>query len=55
MYYVLDREMVAEKEEFVLWRVHGQILVPSPPPTMNSWTWHMNYYYRMFLTDLSVN
>ena len=33
------------------WRANGQILVPSPPPSMNSWTWHMHYYYRMFLTD----
>ena len=30
MYYVLDREVVVEKEEFVVWRANGWIL--SPPP-----------------------
>ena len=42
MYYVLDREVVAEKEEFVVWRANGQILVFSPPPSMNNWTQHMH-------------
>ena len=32
MCYVLDREVVTEKEGFALWRVNGRILVPSPPP-----------------------
>ena len=29
MYYVLNREVMAEKEGFVVWRANGQILVPS--------------------------
>ncbi len=49
--YVLDREVVAEKEGFVVCRANGRILVPSPPSSMNSWTQHMNYYYHIFLTD----
>ena len=52
MYYVLDRELVADKEGVVVWRANGQILVPSPPPSMNSWTQHMHHYYHIFLTDL---
>ena len=55
MYYVLGREVVGEKEEFVVWRANGRILVPFPPPSMNSWTQQMHYYYHIFLTDLSVN
>ena len=31
MCYVLDREMVAEKEGFVVWRANGRKLVPSFP------------------------
>ena len=55
MHYVLDREVVAEKEGFVVWRVNGRILVPSPPPpSINSSTQHMHYYYHIFLTDLLV-
>ena len=27
---------------------NGQILVPSPPPSLNSWTQHM-HYYNIFL------
>ena len=33
MYYVLDREVMAEKEGFVLRRTNGQTLfLPLPPP-----------------------
>ena len=32
MYYVLDKEVLAEKEIFVVQRANGRILVPSPPP-----------------------
>ena len=32
MCYVLDREVVAEKEGFVVWRANGRILVPPLPP-----------------------
>ena len=32
MYYVLDREVVAKKVGFVVWRANGQILFLSPPP-----------------------
>ena len=39
--YVLDREVVAEKEGFVVWGANGWILVPSP--SVNSWTQHMHY------------
>ena len=48
---------MAEKEEFVVWggAANGQILVPSPPPSMNSWIQHMHYYYHIFQTDLFVN
>ena len=31
MYYVLDREVVTEKERFVVWSANSQILVPSSP------------------------
>ena len=55
MYFVLDREVLAEKERFVEWTANGQILVHSPLPSMNSWTQHMHYYYPIFLTDLFVN
>ena len=49
---VLDREVGAEKEGFVLCRANGWNLVPSPPPpSMNSWTQHIHYYYHIFLTD----
>ena len=49
MYYVLDREVMAEKEGFIVWRANRQILVPSPPPSMDSWIQHMHYYYHIFL------
>ena len=29
----LDREVVAEKDGFVVWRANGRSLVPSPPPS----------------------
>ena len=51
----IDREVVAEEKGFVIWRANGWILVPSPPPTINSWTQHMHYYNHIFLTDLFVN
>ena len=31
MYYVWDREVLAEKEGFVVWRLNGWILVSSLP------------------------
>ena len=46
---VLDREVGAEKEGFVVLTANGWILVP--PPSMNSWTKHIHYYYHIFLTD----
>ena len=49
----IESEVMAEKEGF--WRANGHILVPTPTPIMNSWTQQMNYYYHIFLTDLSVN
>ena len=40
-----------------LW--HGELMdgfwSPPLPPSMNSWTQHMHYYYHVFLTDLFVN
>ena len=30
----LDREVVAEKEGFVVWRDKGRILFPPPPPLL---------------------
>ena len=30
MYYVLDREVVAEKEGFDVWRANGHIFVSTP-------------------------
>ena len=32
MYYVLDREVVAEKEGFVVWRVMDGFWSPPLPP-----------------------
>ena len=32
MYSVLNREVVPEKEGFVVWGANGRILVPSSPP-----------------------
>ena len=32
MYYVLDREVVVEKEGFIAWKANGRILVPPLPP-----------------------
>ena len=57
MYYVLDRDVVAEKKGFVIWRAEGWILPPPPPSPMNSWTEYMHYYYyyHIFLTHLFVN
>ena len=34
---VLDREMVAGKDGFVVWEANGWILVLSLVPSMNSW------------------
>ena len=53
MYYVLDREVMAEKEGFVVWKDIGQIWVPSPIPSMNSWI-QLMHYYHIFHTDLFV-
>ena len=55
MYYVLDMELMAEKEGFVVWRANGWILVPSGSPSVKIWTQHMHYFYHIFLTDLFVN
>ena len=53
---VLDMGVAAEKEGSVVWIANGRISVPSPPPSMNSWTQHMqHYYYHIFLKDLFVN
>ena len=54
MSYVLDKEVVVERERFVVWRANGRIWVPSPPSSINSWTQHMHYYYHVFLTYLFV-
>ena len=43
MYNVLDRQVVAEKEGFVVWRANGPTLVPSPVPSMSSWTPYIHY------------
>ncbi len=52
MNVLLDREVVAGKEGFVLWRANGwRILVSYPRPSMNSWMQHVHYYYHIFLTD----
>ena len=51
MCYELDKEVVSEKEGFVVWRANGRILVSSPPPSINIWTQHMHYYYHGLLTD----
>ena len=51
----MNREVVAEKEGFVVWRANGRILDPSPPLSMNSWTQHMYYYCHIFLISLFVN
>ena len=51
---VLDREVVEEKEEFVVWGANRRILVSSPPPLMNSsWTQHMHQTvgHHIFFTD----
>ena len=44
MCYVLDKEVVAK----VL--LYGELmdgfLSSSPPPSINSWTQHMHYYYH---------
>ena len=53
MCYVLDREVVAKKVEFVVWRANRW--VSSPLPSMNSWTQYMQYYFHTVLTDLFVN
>ena len=37
MCYVLDREVVTEKERFVVWVANGHILFPSPS-SIKSWT-----------------
>ena len=42
MFCVLDKEVVAEKDVFVVWGANGQ-LFPFPLPSMNSWTQHMHY------------
>ena len=41
---VLGREVVAEKEGFVVWKANGRILVSSPPPSLNSWTQLTHYF-----------
>ena len=46
MYYVLDGEMVAEKEGFVVWRVNGTNFGSLPSSSINSRTNHMHYYYH---------
>ncbi len=52
---VLDREMVAGKDGFVVWEANGWILVLSLVPAMNSWTQLIHYYYHIFLIDLFTN
>ena len=42
MCYVLDTVVETEKEVFVAWGANGRILIPTPPPSMNSWTLHMH-------------
>ena len=38
MCYVLYREVVAKKENFVVLRANRRILVTSSPPSTKSWT-----------------
>ena len=64
MYYVLDREMVAEKEGFAVWRANGHILVPSSVPSKQLDTAHschifLNYlfikaYFRLLRNSLPL-
>ena len=51
--YVLDSEVVAEKERVVLVANKRQILVPSTTPSMNNWIQHVIFSLPIYLTSLA--
>ena len=42
-FFVSDREVVVEKERFVVWRANDVFFYPYPLPSMNSWSQHIHY------------